>query len=212
MSATSLQPSVLVVTGASGAGKTTLVRALAGLELSGVGCYYFDTIGVPSPEEMNARFGGGEAWQAWALEEWIARLIRNEDELKVAVLDAQVRPSAVRTAFARNAVLRGDIVLVDCHYAERNARLHGPRSQPELATADMDRFAAYMRGQADALGLQIIDTTGVESTQSLAALRAVVEMFLRESARAAPQSRLENFAAAAEQGGRDEARLSRLRC
>ena len=47
-----ISPVVLVVTGASGAGKTTLVRALAGREFSGVRCYYFDSIGVPSAELM----------------------------------------------------------------------------------------------------------------------------------------------------------------
>lgn len=171
---------MLVVTGASGAGKTTLVSALAALELQDVGCYYFDTIGVPSPEEMITLFGGGEAWQSWALDEWIARLIRNEDELKVAVLDAQVRPSAVRTAFAQHAVVRGDIAVVDCDYAERNARLRGPRGQSELATADMDCFAAYLRGQADALGLHIINTTDAAPARSCGELRAIVEVLVGE--------------------------------
>jgi ABC-type methionine transport system ATPase subunit len=41
-------PAILVVVGASGAGKTTLVRRLAALELSGVGCYSFDDIGISS--------------------------------------------------------------------------------------------------------------------------------------------------------------------
>ena len=48
---------------------------------------------------------------------------------------------------------------MDCDYAERNARLRGPRGQPELATAQMDGWAAYLRGQADALGLPVIDTS-----------------------------------------------------
>ena len=36
------EPGLLVVTGASGAGKTTLVRALDARRLDGVRCYYFD--------------------------------------------------------------------------------------------------------------------------------------------------------------------------
>lgn len=62
-------------------------------------------------------------------------------------------------------------MLVDCGYAERNARLRGPRGQPELATADMDCFAAYMRGQADALDLPILDTTGRAESACLDELR-----------------------------------------
>ena len=49
------QPAVLVVTGASGAGKSTLVRGLSALELPGVGCYEFDSVGVPSPEESRGQ-------------------------------------------------------------------------------------------------------------------------------------------------------------
>ena len=171
-------PAILVVVGASGAGKTTLVRALAALGLPGVGCYHFDAIGVPSPEEIAARFGGGEQWQAWALGRWMERLTRNDDGVRLAVLDAQVRPSAVRDAFARGGVERGQTVLVDWDYHERNARLRGPRGQPELATPDMDCFAAYMRGQADALGLPIVDTTGATPEAGLARLRALAAALL----------------------------------
>jgi hypothetical protein len=169
------RPAQLVVLGASGAGKTTLVRRLAALALPGVGCYHFDTIGVPPAEETVARLGGGESWQAWALDEWVARLTRNEDRVALAVLDAQVRPSAVRDAFVRHGVAFGGMVLVDCGYAERNARLRGPRGQPELANPEMDTWAAYLRGQADALGLPIIDTTGARPEAGLAALYAHVE-------------------------------------
>ena len=176
MSATcvAFAPAILVVTGASGAGKTTLVRGLAGLGLSDVGCYEFDTIGIPSEGEIAARFGSGEAFQAWALNAWMARLVRNEDGVAVAVLDAQVRPRAARDALARHDVGRGAVVLVDCAYTERNARLRGPRGQPELATAQMDGWAAYLRGQADALDVPVVDTSAGEPAVGVAALQAEV--------------------------------------
>ena len=176
-------PAQLVVVGASGAGKTTLVSRLEALELPGVACYYFDTIGVPAAEEIAARFGDGASWQAWALDQWVARLTRNDVGVSIAVLDAQVRPIAVREAFARHGVARGATVLVDCMYGERNARLRGSRGQPELATPDMDCWAAYLRGQADALDLPIIDTTGRTVEDGLAALRAHVETLLRAAER-----------------------------
>jgi hypothetical protein len=164
-------PAVLVVVGASGAGKSTLIRGLAALALPGVICHHFDTLGVPAPEEIAARFGGGEAWQAWALDQWMQRLTRNDDAAALVVLDAQVRPHAALASLRRYRIARGRVVLVDCGYAERNARLRGPRRQPELATPDMDRFAAYMRGQADALDLPIIDTTGRTEGACLTELR-----------------------------------------
>src|SRR5206468_12245477 len=99
-------PAVLVVVGASGAGKTTLVRELERRRLPAVGCYYFDSIGIPSAEEIATRFGDGLAFQDWALDEWLRRLTRNDDRVRVAVLDAQVRPSSVRQALARHGVER----------------------------------------------------------------------------------------------------------
>jgi energy-coupling factor transporter ATP-binding protein EcfA2 len=153
------QPAILVLTGASGAGKTALVRALDDLQLPDVGCYHFDSIGVPSPEEMARMWGGGEQWQAAMSEEWIVRLLRNHDGVRVAVLDGQVRPSVLRAPLERLGARRWRIALADCGHDDRNARLHGPRAQPDLATHQMDCWAAYLRGQADALALPVIDTS-----------------------------------------------------
>jgi adenylate kinase family enzyme len=178
MSDTSNIPTVLVVTGASGAGKSTLVGRLAALTLPGVGCFEFDTIGIPSEAEIARRFGSGEAFQAWALHEWISRLARNEEGLAVAVLDAQVRPRAALDVLAEHGVRQGMVLLVDCDYDERNARLSGPRGQPGLATPRMDQWAAYLRGQADALDVPVLNTTGTTPEEALAALQAHVSRLL----------------------------------
>jgi hypothetical protein len=65
---------VLVVTGASGVGKTTAVQALDACRIPGVRCFFFDSIGVPSAEIMERDYGGGERWQALATADWLARL------------------------------------------------------------------------------------------------------------------------------------------
>ena len=93
------QPALLVVTGASGAGKTTLVRALDTMRIPGVGCHELDSMEVPSAEEMIERWGGTMEWQNEATRYWIERLLRNDGGHEVAVLDGQVRPSEVRAAF-----------------------------------------------------------------------------------------------------------------
>lgn len=162
------------MTGASGAGKSTLVRGLAKLELPGVGCYEFDTIGIPSEADLLARFGSGDAFQSWALDEWVARLVRNADGVEVAVLDAQVKPRTALDTLVRHGVARAAVVLVDCAYDERNERLRGARGQPELATARMDGWAAYLRGQADALDIPVVDTTSATPDAGVAALRTHV--------------------------------------
>lgn len=150
---------ILVVTGASGAGKTAAVEALAARRIPGVCCFHFDWIGVPSADVMERDHGGPEAWQAWATREWLTRLSALPDEVRIAVLDGQTRPSLV--VALTGGIPRRDIpvVLLECSADVRNARLRGPRQQPELATARMGDWAAYLRGEADALNLAVIDTT-----------------------------------------------------
>ncbi|MGH7617308.1 MAG: hypothetical protein ACREPM_08785 [Gemmatimonadaceae bacterium] len=149
---------ILVVTGASGVGKTTAVRALEARDLPGVRCFYFDSIGVPSLEEMCRDHGGGEQWQAWATQRWLLELDQLDPAVRVAVLDGQTRPSYV----AATAAIVGrsvHTVLLDCERSARESRLCSGRSQPELATEEMTAWAAYLRGQADALALQVVDTS-----------------------------------------------------
>ncbi|WP_162292474.1 hypothetical protein [Candidatus Promineifilum breve] len=47
-----MNPALVIVTGASGAGKMAAVRRLAASNRPGLHCYFFDSIGVPSEEEM----------------------------------------------------------------------------------------------------------------------------------------------------------------
>ncbi|HEX7977815.1 MAG TPA: hypothetical protein VF461_04390 [Gemmatimonadaceae bacterium] len=167
--------SILVVTGASGAGKTATVSALAALGRPGVQCFHFDSIGVPTPEAMERDHGGPEQWQAWATKQWLARLAALDESIRVAVLDAQTRPSTVFTAHGAGAGWNPHVVLFDCSPEVRAARLRGPRQQPELATPRMDSWAAYLRGQADALGLPVIETTSLSIAEATQELLAFVE-------------------------------------
>src|SRR5262245_30330671 len=152
---------VLVVTGASGSGKTTMVRALEARALPGVRCYYFDAVGVPAPEVLERELGSSESWQAVTTRAWLDRLATDPDGADVYVLDGQTRPSVVRSASARAGTDLVRLVLLDCAAHARHARLAGPRGQPELTNARLDRWAAYLRGQADALELPVIDTTNI---------------------------------------------------
>ena len=171
---------ILAIVGASGVGKTTVLQALRERRLPSVGCYSFDSIGVPPPEVMHRDFGGPEHWQAAMTDRWIERLAGNEDGVDVAVLEGQTRPSFLKSAFARCDVQRADMVLLDCSPEVRNARLHGPRAQPELATPRMDSWAAYLRGQADALGITVYDTAGMEPASVADALTRHIDALRRD--------------------------------
>ena len=148
---------IVVVTGASGAGKTTAVHILAARALPGIRCFYLDSIGVPTLEQMEADYGGSEQWQAWATTMWLRQLDGLDEAVRVAVLDGQTRPSFVAAA-AGDLGRRVHTVLFHCDRIERERRLQA-RGQPELATADMANWSTYLRGEADALGLPVVDTS-----------------------------------------------------
>jgi hypothetical protein len=160
---------ILVVTGASGTGKTTLVRRVEARGIAGVSFHFFDSIGVPSPEQMVADYGSPSNWQVAMTHQWIERLARGERGL--CVLDGQVRPSTVREAFARHQV-DGHVLLLDCTHAVREARLRDDRQQPELTSRDMACWASYLRGQADALDLPVLDTSAMTVDLGADALHA----------------------------------------
>ena len=158
-------PAILVVTGASGSGKTAAVSALTARGLPGVRCYHFDLVGVPSREEMDRNFDGPEQWQALTTQRWLERFATDPDGVEVYVLDGQTRPSFVYTAAEQANINVVRTVLLDCAPPVRNTRLVELRGQAELANSQMDCWAAYLRGQADALNLPVIDTTslGIEA-------------------------------------------------
>src|SRR5262245_41974351 len=170
---------ILVVTGASGVGKTSAVRSLESRKRADIRCFYFDQIGVPSIEIRKNEFGGGEGWQAHATRQWISRLAIDDLRGYVSVLDGQTRPSFVRSAAARFNSVHVRIVLLDCDPDVRRVRV-GKRGQPELATAQMDMWSAYLRGQADALELPVVNTTALLVQDVANALEAQVDAFRRE--------------------------------
>jgi hypothetical protein len=152
---------ILVVTGASGSGKTAAVRALDARGLPGVRCYHFDAVGVPSLEEMDRDFGGGEQWQALTTQRWLDWFATDPDGADVYVLDAQTRPSFVSKAAERTGIAMVSVVLLDCAPSVRHTRLSELRGQAELSNSRMDCWAAYLRGQADALDLPVVETTSL---------------------------------------------------
>jgi thymidylate kinase len=162
---------ILVITGASGAGKTSVTRALEALHLRGVGCHYFDSVGVPSSDEMTADFGSPEGWQRATLIGWVRRLASDEAPVDLHVLEGQVRPAEVLEAFADQGVDQGHLLLLDCSPEVRATRLRQGRGQPELATEQMTAWAAYLRGQADALRVPVLDTTSLSIEEAADQIR-----------------------------------------
>jgi dephospho-CoA kinase len=146
---------LLVLIGASGAGKTAVAQRLARRAPWAGSVHHFDSIGVPRDFEP---YGGPEAWQKWATETWLRKLAARAAPLQL--LEAQTRPAFLEGVLADRPDIRLQVMLFDCSADIRLRRLQG-RGQGELATARMEDWAAYLRNDARARGLPIIDTSGM---------------------------------------------------
>ena len=165
---------ILVLTGASGSGKTTLLRAVEALEIPAVACFQCDIALHDLPEEIRA---DGEVAQDAILDHWVNHAF-DRLGIELAVLDTQIRPQRAQAMLRRLGVADHQVVLVECEQSEREARLRGPRGQPELANPRMENWASCLRGQADALALPIINTSGVPASASSALLQSIIESLL----------------------------------
>jgi hypothetical protein len=142
-------PAIVVVTGASGSGKTAAVCALESRALPGVRCYHFDAVGVPRLEDMCRDFGGPERWQSLTTQRWLERLAADPDGAEVYVLDGQTRPSFVRRAADRAQVALARVVLLDC------APPSATRDSSDLAGSPNSRIRRWIAGRPTCVGRQM---------------------------------------------------------
>ena len=171
-----LSPAILVLTGASGAGKTTLTLKLNERAIPGVQGINCDRVRIEADETADST-----DLQVATLRYWISQLSKQETRIDIAVLDTQIRPHRALELLSQSGIEYAQIVLVDCDPVKRNERLLVDRNQPELANPQMDCWAAYLRGQADALNLAIIDTSDDSVDKSLSELELLVMALLNRT-------------------------------
>ncbi|MGM4909398.1 AAA family ATPase [Rhizobium sp. 768_B6_N1_8] len=158
---------LVILTGASGAGKTTIAEAIERLHGHEIDVFYKDRIGVPPVQDMIDKFGSVEGWQRAATFEWMARLSPLVEQGR-SVLFAFLVEAAERAGIIPYAC-----ILIDCDDETRTRRLSIDRGQPELANPDMMNWAAFLRNEASAYGCKILDTSNLTLEQG-------VELVLRE--------------------------------
>ena len=155
-------PALLCITGASGSGKTTMLAAMREtIEQRLLPLLHFDSLGVPTDEEMTRCWESGRGWQKAMTYYWVhtARTVYRMRPL--VILEGSFDPQYAIAACAANRV-RQRVVMLDIDEGTRRQRL-AARGQPELATTDMASWAAYLAENTRSLGGTIVDASGSPS-------------------------------------------------
>jgi adenylate kinase family enzyme len=177
---------LVVLTGASGAGKTTLAAGIQERSLSRWNVLSFDSIGVPSVTEI-AAFGTenqpGGTWQRNATLQWMDRIAGLLRAGESVLFEGQMRIAFIQEAIAASKIANARVLLLDCADQCRVLRLAG-RGQPQQATRDKMNWSRYMREEALQTGCEILDTGLLSLGECLERLTS----YLQAPLRAAPEA------------------------
>lgn len=153
-------PYIIFLTGASGAGKTSLLNSISH-DFPSVKCFHFDSVGVPSEEEMIRQYGSPSERQKAMTFYWVNKLTKEHVEKKLIIIEGQVNLAFIASAFEQVKFPQYKIILVHCDDTTRHERLHTHRNQSELINENMDNWANYLRKQAIDMNVTILDTTSM---------------------------------------------------
>jgi len=152
-------PAMLCVTGASGAGKTTVLEAIGKhIDHRLLPRIAFDSLGVPSDDEMTRCWDAPRGWQKMMTYHWVYTARQIYRMRPLVILEGQFDPQYAIAACSANRV-KNRVVLLDIDDKTRAARL-AQRGQPELATPEMSTWAAYLMENTRSLGGIAVDAAG----------------------------------------------------
>ena len=173
---TTKSKTIYFITGASGVGKTTLITQLKEKYANQAwGFLHFDSIGVPSAEEMTKNFGSPSGWQEAKTYEWIDKLVNEYEEERI-IFEGQVNLQFIVDGFKKNNFENYKIVLVDCPEEEMAYRLTYKRNQPELLNEDMRNWLKFLRNQAKEFNAPIIETGKSSEDETLKSFETIANL------------------------------------
>src|SRR5262245_16351679 len=158
---------LVILTGASGSGKTAIAQAIRTTRPDLAEVFHFDSIGVPSPEERLA-WGPDGAWQRAMTLAWMPRIADRLAGQRPVRFEGSMGLAFVREGRLAAGIGEARVILVDCDDATRTRRLVTDRAQPELATATMMTWAAFLRREAEEGGYDVLDTSRLSLERSVA--------------------------------------------
>lgn len=174
------KPYLILVTGASGTGKTTIVKAIEKkLNNKLVSFNYFDDIGVPSFESMVSNFGSPQRWQEVTTHAWMAKLSALSDK-KLIILEGSFNPEFAIAKLQKPELENCLVICIHTDKAQREARLLQNRNQPELVSQDMENFARVLKERTLALGGEIVEPAENNPSQTAQFIIELIFSFMQE--------------------------------
>lgn len=155
---------LVILTGASGSGKTAIAEAIRTGRSDLAEVLHFDSIGVPSAEVRRA-WGPDGAWQRAMTLAWMTRIAAMRNAHRLVLFEGQMRLAFVQEGLLAAGIAGARVILVDCDDATRTRRLVTNRRQPELANPEMMNWAAYLRREAKVAGHEVLDTSRLSLAQ-----------------------------------------------
>ena len=151
-------PALLCITGASGAGKTSAVAKLREqIPARVLPALHFDSLGVPSDEDMHAGWESPRGWQKAMTYHWVYTTKHVYRTHPLVVLEGQFDPQYAIAACSAHRI-KFAVVLLHAGDQVRSARLAG-RGQAELATPEMANWSSYLHESTCQLGGVVVDAT-----------------------------------------------------
>lgn len=183
-------PALLCITGASGAGKTAALGAIRErIEARLLPALAFDSLGVPSTDEMQAAWDSPRGWQKAMTYHWVYTAKHVYRTHPLVVLEGSFDPQYAIAACSAHRV-RFAVVLLHADDAVLRERL-AARGQPELATDEMASWASYLRESAQQLGGAVVDACGpLERVVDAICVHALPLLEPREDDASDPRARL----------------------
>lgn len=166
----------VILTGASGSGKTAIANKIRQNIGSAVDVFHFDSIEVPSIEKMVEGWGSVEEWQRTRTLEWMHNIASLNRGTSSVLFEGQIRIAFLKEGLLAAGILDAEIVLIDCDDATRTERLIRHRNQPELVKPTMMSWAAYLRREAMQGDHKILDTSTISLQASVEYVRKILMM------------------------------------
>lgn len=123
-----------------------------------MGFITFDSIGVPTYEEMIDEYTSPEKWQEEKTSFWINKIL-NEHKNKKVIIEGQVDLKFIIDAFSKYDFTEYKIILLDCDEEVMCERVIENRKQSYLIDDDMKNWLKYLRNQAKELDVIILNTS-----------------------------------------------------